>query len=104
MTFTPCKSPHGYLADISERPHPAPNRTTTHLSTHKSPTLEAQTDTDPNRILGRGQFHFGLLKKPTDTPAGGNITTERSQEGVIYPGAFQEEFSRSFTSLSLWLC
>jgi len=49
----------------------------------------------PNDISGRGQFHFGLLMKPT----GDNLTDITKQgfqpaginEGVVYGGIFEED-------------
>lgn len=72
-------------------------------STGEDP-LEQQTEPIDNNVSGQGQFHFGLLKKPTDTPAGGDITREGFQEagideGVIYGGIFQEDSSDGCISL-----
>jgi hypothetical protein len=58
----------------------------------------------PNNISGRGQFHFGVLKKPT----GNNLTDvtkqgfqeSRINEGMIYGGIFEEDSSAGCISLS----
>ncbi|SPO01530.1 related to endoglucanase c [Cephalotrichum gorgonifer] len=79
--------------------------TTQVLYSVDSDPLEAQTDAIDNDVSGQGQFHFGLLKKPIDTPAGGDITKEGTQEagideGVVYGGIFQEDSSDGCISLS----
>lgn len=55
-----------------------------------------------NDVSGQGQFHFGLLKKPTD--AVGDITRNGFQEdgideGIIFGGIFQEDSSAGCVSL-----
>ncbi|VBB76803.1 Putative protein of unknown function [Podospora comata] len=64
--------------------------------------LEAVTQVISNDVSGQGQFHFGLLKKPTD--AVGDITRNRFQEdgideGIIFGGIFQEDSSAGCVSL-----
>ncbi|KAK4205001.1 hypothetical protein QBC40DRAFT_303021 [Triangularia verruculosa] len=64
--------------------------------------LEAVTQVIPNDVGGQGQFHFGLLKKPTDGV--GDITRNGFQEdgideGIIYGGIFQEDSSTGCISL-----
>ncbi|PKS05998.1 hypothetical protein jhhlp_007831 [Lomentospora prolificans] len=66
--------------------------------------LEQQTDAIANDVSGQGQFHFGVLKKPTDSA--GDITKDGFQEagideGLIYAGIFQEDSSDGCISLSL---
>ena len=58
----------------------------------------------PNDISGQGQFHFGILKKPT----GDNLTDITKQgfqesginEGMIYGSIFEEDSSAGCISLS----
>ena len=81
-------------------------RTTQVLYSTDTDPLEAQTEAIANDVSGQGQFHFGLLKKPTDTPEGGDITKEGFQEagideGIIYGGIFQEDSEGDCISLSL---
>ncbi|KAK4175255.1 hypothetical protein QBC36DRAFT_190332 [Triangularia setosa] len=64
--------------------------------------LSAVTETLDNDVSGQGQFHFGLLKKPTG--AVGDITRSGFQEdgideGIIYGGIFQEDSSTGCISL-----
>ncbi|KAK0741987.1 hypothetical protein B0T21DRAFT_360501 [Apiosordaria backusii] len=64
--------------------------------------LEAVTQVIPNDVSGQGQFHFGVLKKPTDGV--GDITRNGFQEagideGIIYGGIFQEDSSTGCISL-----
>ncbi|KAK4677812.1 hypothetical protein QC764_302140 [Podospora pseudoanserina] len=64
--------------------------------------LEAVTQVISNDVSGQGQFHFGLLKKPTD--AVGDITRNGFQEdgideGIIFGGIFQEDSSAGCVSL-----
>ncbi|RDW80951.1 hypothetical protein BP5796_05649 [Coleophoma crateriformis] len=56
-----------------------------------------------NDISGRGQFHFGMLKKPTGSNLK-DITKEGFQpsninEGIIYGGIFQEDSSTGCMTL-----
>jgi len=72
------------------------------FSTGTAP-LEAVTDAVSNDVSGQGQFHFGVLKKPTD--AGADITNTGFQEagideGVIFGGIFLEDSSTGCISLS----
>ncbi|KAH7304245.1 hypothetical protein B0I35DRAFT_363436 [Stachybotrys elegans] len=65
--------------------------------------LEAVTEALPNDVSGQGQFHFGLLKKPTGST--GDITKEGFQpsginEGVLYGGIFEEDSTGDCISLS----
>lgn len=60
--------------------------------------LRAVTRTLSNDLSGQGQFHFGLLKKPTGEGLN-DITKEGYQpsginEGVIYGGIFEENSGR----------
>jgi hypothetical protein len=62
-----------------------------------SDTLAPVTQAVSNDVSGRGQFHFGLLKKPT----GEGLTDVTKQgfqesgisEGVIFGGIFEEDSS-----------
>lgn len=72
------------------------------FSTGNSP-LEAVTDALANDVSGQGQFHFGVLKKPTD--GGDDIVHNGFQEpgideGIIFGGIFQEDSSTGCVSLS----
>lgn len=66
--------------------------------------LANATDALPNDLSGQGQFHFGVLKKPT----GDNLTDITKQgfqesginEGIIYGGIFEEDSSTGCISLS----
>jgi len=54
-------------------------------------------------VSGQGQFHFGVLKKPTD--GGDDIVHNGFQEagineGIIFGGIFQEDSSTGCVSLS----
>ncbi len=56
-----------------------------------------------NNVAGQGQFHFGVLKKPTDSA--GDITKDGFQEagideGVIFGGIFEEDGSDGCISLT----
>jgi Glycoside hydrolase 131 catalytic N-terminal domain len=49
-----------------------------------------------NNVSGQGEYHFGVLKKPTDP--GSDVTTSGYQEagineGVIFGGIFEEDSS-----------
>ena len=88
----------GYATDT-----PSVSTTQVLYSTGDDP-LEAQTDAIDNDVSGQGQFHFGVLKKPTDSA--GDITKDGFQEagideGLIYAGIFQEDSSDGCISLSL---
>lgn len=57
----------------------------------------------PNNVAGQGQFHFGVLKKPTDS-GGGDITKVGFQEagideGIIFGGIFMEDSADGCISL-----
>ncbi|KAK0621826.1 hypothetical protein B0T17DRAFT_493998 [Bombardia bombarda] len=72
------------------------------FSTGAAP-LKAVTQAVANDVSGQGQFHFGVLKKPTD--GGADITKSGFQEagideGVIFGGIFQEDSSDNCVSLS----
>ncbi|KAK4183963.1 hypothetical protein QBC35DRAFT_392729 [Podospora australis] len=72
------------------------------FSTGTAP-LEAVTEVLDNDVSGRGQFHFGVLKKPTDGI--GDITKNGFQEagideGISFSGIFQEDSSTGCISLS----
>ncbi|CAI4213156.1 unnamed protein product [Parascedosporium putredinis] len=74
------------------------------LLLHRLRPLEEQTDAIANDVSGQGQFHFGVLKKPTDSA--GDITKDGFQEagideGIIFGGIFQEDSSDGCISLSL---
>ncbi|CAH0051076.1 unnamed protein product [Clonostachys solani] len=65
--------------------------------------LKQVTEATPNDISGQGQFHFGILKKPTG-PAE-DITREGYQpsgieEAILYGGIFQEDSADGCISLS----
>jgi len=65
--------------------------------------LKAVTQALKNDVSGQGQFHFGVLKKPTD--AVGDITKNGFQEagideGIIFGGIFEEDSSDGCVSLS----
>jgi hypothetical protein len=56
--------------------------------------LRPVTGSLSNDISGQGQYHFGLLKKPTGKFS--DMTKEgyqpkRINEGIIYGGIFQED-------------
>lgn len=72
------------------------------FSTGTAP-LEAITQVLNNDVSGQGQFHFGVLKKPTDGV--GDITRSGFQEagideGIIFGGIFEEDSSTGCVSLS----
>jgi len=79
------------------------NTTQVLYSTDATP-LEAVTDVLANEINGQGQYHFGLLKKPT----GDNLTDITKQgfqpaninEGVIYGGVFVADGAAGCVDLS----
>lgn len=57
-----------------------------------------------NDVSGRGQYHFGMLKKPTGTGLK-DVTKEGFQEanlneGVVYGGVFMEDSAAGCVSLS----
>ncbi|EFQ33734.1 hypothetical protein CGRA01v4_12288 [Colletotrichum graminicola] len=65
--------------------------------------LEAQGAAQPNIIVGQGQYHFGLLKKPVGGV--GDITKNGFQpsgidEAVLYSGIFQEDSVEGCISLA----
>ncbi|PQE05255.1 hypothetical protein CJF31_00008779 [Rutstroemia sp. NJR-2017a BVV2] len=73
---------------------------------HSTSHLPLQAVTTPlrNNISGRGQYHFGMLKKPTNTPSGGDVTKSGFQESgiderVVYGGIFMEESKGGCVSL-----
>jgi hypothetical protein len=71
-------------------------------STNTAP-LEAVTNALSNDVSGQGQFHFGVLKKPTDGV--GDITKNGFQEagideGIVFGGIFQEDSANGCISLS----
>ena len=80
------------------------NSTTQILYSTDSSALTNVTAALPNNISGQGQFHFGVLKKPT----GDNLTDVTKQgfqesginEGIIYGGIFEEDSSAGCISLS----
>ncbi|KAK3688852.1 hypothetical protein B0T22DRAFT_162731 [Podospora appendiculata] len=81
------------------------NKLTTQVffSTGTAP-LKAVTKALANDVSGQGQFHFGVLKKPTD--GGADITKSGFQEagideGVIYGGIFQEDSAGAAACVSL---
>ena len=66
-------------------------------------SLKAVTLPTANDLSGRGQFHFGLLKKPTGEGLK-DITKEGFQEpgideGVVYGGIFEENSANGCISL-----
>ncbi|KAK1989851.1 hypothetical protein LX36DRAFT_717214 [Colletotrichum falcatum] len=65
--------------------------------------LQSQGAPVANNIAGKGQFHFGMLKKPVN--GGSDITKSGDQpaninEGIIYGGIFEEDSSTGCISLS----
>ncbi|OLN97937.1 hypothetical protein CCHL11_02648 [Colletotrichum chlorophyti] len=65
--------------------------------------LKSQGAPVSNNIAGKGQYHFGMLKKPVN--GGSDITKSGDQpsginEGIIYGGIFQEDSSSGCISLS----
>ncbi|RFU33996.1 hypothetical protein B7463_g2393, partial [Scytalidium lignicola] len=66
-------------------------------------TLHPVTLVEPNDVSGQGQYHFGLLKKPT----GDNLTDITTQgyqesginEGIIFGGIFEEDSSNGCISV-----
>ncbi|EFQ34601.1 uncharacterized protein GLRG_09745 [Colletotrichum graminicola M1.001] len=65
--------------------------------------LKSQGAPVANNIAGKGQFHFGVLKKPVN--GGADISKSGEQpaninEGVIYGGIFEEDSSTGCISLS----
>ncbi|KAG9228729.1 hypothetical protein BJ875DRAFT_434820 [Amylocarpus encephaloides] len=78
--------------------------TTQVLYSQNSVSLAAVTQPVANDISGQGQYHFGLLKKPS----GDNITDVTKEgfqpsginEGVFYGGLFVEEGAGGCLSLS----
>ncbi|KAK3317931.1 hypothetical protein B0H66DRAFT_555839 [Apodospora peruviana] len=65
--------------------------------------LKAVTQAVANDVSGQGQFHFGVLKKPTD--GGADITKSGFQEagideGIVFGGIFQEDSATGCVSLS----
>ncbi|KAK1988188.1 hypothetical protein LZ30DRAFT_777042 [Colletotrichum cereale] len=65
--------------------------------------LKSQGAPVANNIAGKGQFHFGMLKKPVN--GGKDITKSGDQppninEGIIYGGIFEEDSSTGCISLS----
>jgi hypothetical protein len=78
------------------------HRTTQVFYSQDSSPLEPKTDAIPNDVSGQGQFHFGILKKPTGTFD--DITKDGYQpsgidEGILYGGIFQEDSSDGCISL-----
>ncbi|KAK3323163.1 hypothetical protein B0T19DRAFT_485598 [Cercophora scortea] len=81
------------------------NKLTTQVffSTGTTP-LKAVTQALANDVSGQGQFHFGVLKKPTD--GGADITKSGFQEagideGIIFGGIFQEDSAGAAACVSL---
>ncbi|KAK2033189.1 hypothetical protein LX32DRAFT_635599 [Colletotrichum zoysiae] len=65
--------------------------------------LKSQGAAVANNVAGKGQFHFGILKKPVN--GGADITKSGDQpaninEGIIYGGIFEEDSSTGCISLS----
>ena len=65
--------------------------------------LKQVTEAVPNDVSGQGQFHFGLLKKPTGST--GDITKEGFQpsgidEGILLGGIFEEDSTGGCISLT----
>ncbi|KAK1965984.1 hypothetical protein LY78DRAFT_74395 [Colletotrichum sublineola] len=65
--------------------------------------LKSQGAPVANNIAGKGQFHFGMLKKPVN--GGADITKSGFQpaninEGIVYGGIFEEDSSTGCISLS----
>ncbi|KAI9154881.1 hypothetical protein HJFPF1_07441 [Paramyrothecium foliicola] len=65
--------------------------------------LKQATEPLANDISGQGQYHFGLLKKPTGPAT--DITREGFQpsginEGVLYGGIFQEDSANGCITLT----
>ncbi|KAF7903192.1 uncharacterized protein EAF01_006241 [Botrytis porri] len=61
-----------------------------------SKALKSVTKALTNDISGQGQYHFGLLKKPTDFAAGADVSKNGFQEsgineGLIFGGIFMED-------------
>jgi hypothetical protein len=66
--------------------------------------LESVTDAVANDVSGQGQFHFGILKKPTGST--GDITKEGFQpsgidEGILFGGIFEEDSEDGCISLTV---
>ena len=80
------------------------NSTTQVLYSTKAAALAPVTAPLPNDVSGQGQYHFGVLKKPT----GDNLTDIKTQgfqesninEGVIYGGIFLEDSTPDCVSFS----
>ncbi|PHH49158.1 hypothetical protein CFIMG_007114RA [Ceratocystis fimbriata CBS 114723] len=65
--------------------------------------LTQQTEPISNDVSGQGQFHFGILKKPTGETT--DVTKSGFQpagidEGIIYSGIFSEDSADGCVSLS----
>ncbi|PGH06805.1 hypothetical protein AJ79_06447 [Helicocarpus griseus UAMH5409] len=78
------------------------NTTQVYYSANADP-LESVGEAEPNDLSGRGQYHFGILKKPTGEF--GDMTREGYQpsgidEGVIYGGIFMEDSVGECVSLA----
>jgi len=79
------------------------NNLTQVLYSSDSIPLQNATKSLPNDLSGQGQFHFGILKKPTGIGLT-DITTQGYQEpnineGVIFGGIFEEDSSSGCISL-----
>ncbi|KKA28951.1 hypothetical protein TD95_005422 [Thielaviopsis punctulata] len=66
-------------------------------------SLSQQTEAIANDVSGQGQFHFGILKKPTGNFT--DITKSGFQEsgineGIVYSGIFMEDSADDCLSLS----
>ncbi|RAL61151.1 hypothetical protein DID88_010490 [Monilinia fructigena] len=71
------------------------NTTQVFYSTSSKP-LKLVSKVLKNDISGQGQYHFGLLKKPTDFASGADISKSGFQEsgineGLIFGGIFLED-------------
>lgn len=65
--------------------------------------LKSVTDVIANDVSGRGQFHFGVLKKGVN--GGADITKDAEQpaninEGIVFGGIFQEDSAAVAATLS----
>ncbi|KAH8594531.1 hypothetical protein B0O99DRAFT_687756 [Bisporella sp. PMI_857] len=79
------------------------NNSTQVFYSQDNATLVPATDALPNDVSGRGQYHFGLLKKPTGEGLT-DITKEGFQEagiteGILYGGVLLEDSEDGCISL-----
>ncbi|OHF01005.1 hypothetical protein CORC01_03833 [Colletotrichum orchidophilum] len=94
--------PHFGTQSLVRTTNPDSSTTEVFYSKGNSP-LKSTGGAVANNISGKGQFHFGLLKKPVN--GGSDITKSGDQpsginEGIIYSGIFEEDSSKGCISLS----